>query len=353
MNTPLPLDETQQWYDDRRKGIGASDAAAVLGLSPWSSPFDVWREKVGEDTTIRTSLQMYVGKRLQDTVGDLYVMHTGRRIRADNKRHERPGMPYMFAHLDFRELGNPRRLVECKTAYSDHGFGDDGSTVIPIQYWVQAQHEMAVVNADVCDLAVLFGHRDFRVFPIVRDDVFIPKLTDAIDEFWNTYVVTRQPPPVDHTEAARQFMARRHPNANGVTIPATPEQAELGDRYRQALEAVDVATKERDRIKNRIIQLIGDNDGIRAGDWSATYRNVKPSDPVTNFAAVADWALDIMRAVDEDEIRDAVEASGAIPDDHPVTSLDDAIEYVKASNTVPGRKGYRRFDWDDRKEVVE
>lgn len=348
----IPSDELDTWHEQRRKGIGATDAAAILGLSPWSSPFDVWQEKTGDrEPEIVMPLRMYVGKRLQDTVGDLYVHKTGRRVRADNRQHHRRGMEWQFAHLDFRVVGDPGRLIEAKTAFRDIGWGEDGSTDIPVHYWVQVQHEMAVTGASWCDVAVLFGHRDFRVYPIPRDPEFVVKLTTAEEEFWTQYVVPGVPPPVDHTEAATRFLQRQHPTADGTVIPATPEQADIVDRYRDAVAAADEAIARRDLVRNRIIQIIGDADGIRGRDFEITYRNVKASDPVTVWNAVADWALDIIRAVaavDEDAIRDAIEGSGVTVD-----GLEPAIRHVIDTNTKPGRKGYRRWDFKDRKGEIE
>jgi putative phage-type endonuclease len=358
MNIAIPDDHPQSWHDERRNGVGSTDAAAILGLSPWSTPFDVWREKVGDndDREPRAALQMYVGKRLQDTVGDLYVVKTGRRIRADNKQHVRRGAEWMTAHLDFRVLGDPGRLIEAKTAFDTKGWGEDGSTVVPVQYWCQVQHEMAVTGATMADIAVLFGHRDFRVYPIPRDDDFIGKLTTAEEEFWTLYVVPRVPPPVDHTEAATRYLNRRNPTASGTMIPATPEMAELVDRYRDAVTAANDAIKERDRLKNRLIQTIGPNDGLRGADFEVTYRNVKPGAPVVVWPQVGEWAVDMIRALAwsdtmADAIVDAAHASDAVPDD--VTTVDGTIQHVIKAHTEPGRKGYRRFDFNDRKGLAE
>lgn len=352
----IPSDEIDEWHENRRKGIGSTDAAAILGLSPWSTPFDVWQDKTGErphDGELAMPLRFYVGKRLQDTVGDLYVYKTGRRVRADNKQHFRREFPWQYAHLDFRVLGEPTRIIECKTAFNDNGWGEDGSTDIPVHYWCQVQHEMAVTGADTCDVAVLFGHRDFRVYPIPRDPDFVVKLTLAEEEFWTLYVVPKEPPPVDHTEAATRFLNKRHPTAKaGSMIPATPEQAELVDRYRAAVAVTDAAIKERDRLKNRIIQVIGSNEGIRGGDFEITYRNVKPGDPVVVWPTVGEWMTDTIRALDPGAVFRVIR-NGSVDIPASVKSVDDAIAHVIKANTVPGRKGYRRFDFDDRKGQVE
>lgn len=44
----IVLPETREaWLKERRKGIGASDAASILGMSKWKSNVELWEEKVG------------------------------------------------------------------------------------------------------------------------------------------------------------------------------------------------------------------------------------------------------------------------------------------------------------------
>ena len=41
------VDNRTDWLKARRKGIGGSDAASVLGISPWKSNVQLWEEKTG------------------------------------------------------------------------------------------------------------------------------------------------------------------------------------------------------------------------------------------------------------------------------------------------------------------
>jgi putative phage-type endonuclease len=353
MTTPFALDEIQEFDDRRRRGLGSTDAAAILGRSPWSSPWDVYAQKVGLAEVREPSLPMYLGLRLQSTVGDLYAHREGRRVRADTRQHTRRGLPWMVAHLDFRVWGAPREIVEAKTAWRTDGWGDDGSDEVPVHYWIQVQHQMAVVGADVVHVAVLFGHRDFRVYHILRDDDFIDKLTAAEDEFWNGHVVPRVPPEIDGTDAARRFLNRRNPHADAIDLPATPEQGEVVDRYRLALVNVDQAEAERDRLRNVLIDIIGPNHGLRGGDFLVTYGNVAEGKPTVAWEAVAAAYRAIIAATNVDHpVRVADEWIDPNPD-YQNTTLDAALDTIVSIHTGPGRKAYRRFDFQDKRGVVE
>ena len=51
----------EEWLARRRSGIGGSDVAAVLGLSPWKSPRQVWLDKTTDATDDRQTMPMLLG----------------------------------------------------------------------------------------------------------------------------------------------------------------------------------------------------------------------------------------------------------------------------------------------------
>src|ERR1051326_5820962 len=204
------LDEFETFLDARRQGIGATDAPAILGQSPWASAHDVWMDKVEppnlEDDN--PSLPMWLGQQIQGTVAALYTVRTGIRLRAVRKQKIHPVYNWQRCHLDYAELGKPTHLLECKTTSNWDAFGPQGSQDVPVHYWIQCQHEMAVTGAELTTLAVLFGLRDFRWYDLPRDDEFITRMTAAEEEFWSLYVVPRTPPPIDGSAGALRYLRR-------------------------------------------------------------------------------------------------------------------------------------------------
>lgn len=331
-----PLDELQEFQDSQKAGVGSTDAAAILGFSPWATAFEVWERKLGLAPIRQPSLPMWLGKRLETIIADLYVIReqeAGRdtKLRYESDRqYRRRGEPWQVTHLDFRVRGNPRHIVEIKTDHKKDGWGEPGSADVPVHYWMQVQHQLAVVGGDVAEIAVLFGLRGFDVFRVPRDDDFIDKLTEAEREFWFTYVVTGKQPPIDHSESARKFLNRRHPDDDGLILPATPEQAELVDRYRMAEQNVKQAEQERDRLKNRLIEAIGDHAGLRGGDFELTYKRIKEGEPEVVWEMVYAGARRLLMEL-------------GVPEN------DERLEALVSLYTKPGRKGYRRWNLADRK----
>jgi putative phage-type endonuclease len=327
----MPLDELQDFAESQAKGIGSTDAAPILGKSPWATAFDIWERKVGLAPPRQPTLPMWLGKRLQDVVADLYTLREGAKLRAEGDRqYKRRGEPWQVTHLDFRVRGNPRHIVETKTDWrKDAEWGEPGTADVPVHYWLQVQHQMAVVGADVADIAVLFGHHSFEVYRVPRDEPFIKQLTEAEREFWFTYCVPGVRPPLDHTTAARRFINRQHPDANGLVAPATPEQAELVQRYRLADQNVAQAEQERDRLKNQLIEAIGGNLGLRGADFELKYIPVKAGEPKVAWDLVYAGAKALLAEL------------GVAEDDERLTAL-------VSLYTTPGRAAYRRWDLQDR-----
>jgi putative phage-type endonuclease len=347
-----PLDELQAFNERRSAGIGSTDAAAILGVSPWSSPFRVWEEKLGTAELREPTLPMWLGLKLESVVAELYVAQLASRgelvkIRADRQQRWHRTHKWMYTHLDYRVVRQPK-LIECKTSFSTEGWGEPGSADIPVHYYTQVQHEMAVTGYDVCDVPVLFGHRSFEIYSVPRDDPFINQLIEAEEAFWTSYVVTRIPPPVDGSEGARRFLGRRHPHGNGVWLPATPEQGELVDRYRLALSNQEQVTEEVNRLKNRLIEIVGDATGLRGSDFELTLIDVKEGQPAINWTAVAASMRTIIEGLPSNEQARIAEELGL-----PGAPIGDVMEAIIGLYIGPGRKAYRRFDFKDRRGEAE
>ena len=104
------------WLSIRRKGIGGSDAAKVLGLSKWGGPLTVFLDKTGrlpmEDD--EPSEAAYWGTTLEDVVAREFSKRTGLRVQRRNAMFHHPDHPWMIANVDRVIVGSNRGL-ECKT----------------------------------------------------------------------------------------------------------------------------------------------------------------------------------------------------------------------------------------------
>ena len=140
----------ESWLRERRRGIGdRSDIGAILGLSRWRSPLDVYLDKIGEAEEQESSDAMYWGTVLEGIVADEYARRTGKKVRKINAILACEGEPWRRASVDRLVIGE-RKILECKTAgaHMGHEWGPDGSDEVPDVYRAQVAWYQHVLDHD-------------------------------------------------------------------------------------------------------------------------------------------------------------------------------------------------------------
>ena len=105
----------EEWLKVRKLGLGGSDMAAVLGLSPWCSPIDVWIDKTSDTVEEKESEPMYWGNVLEEVVAQEFAKRSGYKVRNNNFTLQSEEYPYLLATID-REIVGLDAGLECKTA---------------------------------------------------------------------------------------------------------------------------------------------------------------------------------------------------------------------------------------------
>ncbi|MDN7921239.1 YqaJ viral recombinase family protein [Burkholderia gladioli] len=294
----LKLVKTQElsrddWLAVRRTGIGGSDAAAAVGLNPYTSPLELWLDKTGraeglprpdpEDTTSPT----YWGALLEPIVAAVYTKQTGNRVRRVNAVLRHPRVPFMLANLD-REIVGARdvQILECKTA------GEFGARLwrngVPEYVELQVQHQLAVTGKQAAHVAVLLCGQALEVFRIERDEGLIARLVELESRFWR-FVESDTPPPADGSESADRALRNLYPG-HGGTVDFTGDvrlssafadlvavRAEI--EARQAVEA---------QLKQTIQQAMGDATRAVFETGDVSFKRSKDSSTVDLKRLIAD-----------------------------------------------------------------
>lgn len=267
--------------DPRTRGIGGTDIAAIVGLHPWKTPFDVYLEKVGMGEPAPVKLSMRLGLLLEPVIFELYREVEG----------HGPTDFYQPTLMQHRtrpwQIGTPDRLhrsgaslLELKTAGSrqERYWGPSGTQEIPEHYLLQVMWYLSLVDAEYGDIAVLIAGQDFRVYRFHRDHALDAMLLQEAEAFWHTYVLPQHPPPLDGSRKTEAYLARRYPHHTEEMVPADEAVRAHVARYLACEREAERATTELLREKNRLKQVIGDKAGIDLGDGDAiTWKQSKPS----------------------------------------------------------------------------
>lgn len=233
----MPRDE---WLEERRKGIGGSDAPSIIGLNPWSSPYTVWADKLGKLPPKEDSEAMRLGRDLEDYVAQRFTEKTGKRVRRENAMLYNSRYPFAHANVDRMVVGEDAGL-ECKTT-SVLNLKKFKNGEFPDTYYVQCVHYMMVTGCKRWYLAVLVLGEGFYDFTIERDEEEIAALARSEEEFWR-YVETKTPPVADGKDSTSKTVTLLYPESNDETVGLIAYERDLAEYM--ALSAQIKALEER------------------------------------------------------------------------------------------------------------
>ena len=263
----------EEWLAARKKGIGGSDASAILGLNPYSSPLRVYLDKIGKAEEKETTEAMRQGTDLEQYVAERFTEETGKAVKRCNKILQHPDYPWMLANVDRLIVGENAGL-ECKTTSPYSKFKFDEGEINPHYYW-QSMHSMAVTGAEKWYVAVLVLGRAFHIFELERNESDISALIDAEQVFWEQHVETKTPPLPTGTDVDSEAIAEMYPQGED-----DDEVLDLDMDDELNLRALKV--RQRDELDNEIKEIdqrcklaLGDfQRGLSAG-WKINWTNTK------------------------------------------------------------------------------
>ena len=271
----------QDFSLDRSKYLGGSDIGAILGLSRFRSPLEVWMEKTGKEVKTLDSLPLRFGSFAESFVASEYSRSTGFDLIHDESIYVHPEYSFMSAHIDRFVLEGgacaPTRILECKTAnpFSLGDWGEVGTDQVPLSYLCQCLWYMAITNLNRVDLAVLLGNSDFRIYEINRDLELESTILQKASFFWNTYVLHDVPPPAQSEADCQTLFSKGDP---AKSVEAHSETLELRKRLALLNSEIDTREEEISAIKQNIMNQMGAAETLTyQGKVLATWKAPKPS----------------------------------------------------------------------------
>lgn len=257
----------EAWLEARRGSLGGSDAAAVLGVNPYASPYSLWAEKTGRVPEKPDNEAMRLGRDLEDYVVRRWQEKTGKKTRRVNAMLYDPAIPFAHANIDRRVVGENAGL-ECKTT-SVLNLKQFKGGEYPESYYAQCLHYMAVTGAARWYLAVLVMNKGLLCFTVERDEAEISALLRQEEAFWQL-VQSDTPPEPDGTGATENALRGVFPGG-GAAIELTGQEA-LFERYAALTAQKSDTEAELAQIKQTLMAQLGNAEGATCGDWSVRWK---------------------------------------------------------------------------------
>ena len=253
---------TEEQRQIRKRYIGSSDAAAILGMDPYRTAYDVWLEKTGKVDGFEGNAATEAGNLLERACLDW--------VAPQLSPFDRDVMEFsgdLIANFDGLSIAKIF-TVEAKSSGivgpANAGYGDvtEGPCVeIPDANVIQVHHQM-IVAGPCCDIAyvpVLIGGRGFRLYTVPRLRDFAEVVWESGTRFMERHVKTDTPPPDSKPSLEVLKRMRREPN-KVISIPDSIAYA-----WMNAKEAADAANKYADATQADLVAALGDAE---AGEFS-------------------------------------------------------------------------------------
>lgn len=240
--TRIDLEQcSPEWHEFRSNHIGASDAPVIMGASPWKTPYQLWREKLGYGESQKFSPAMQRGIFLEEKARLAYSAM--KRVSVKPAVLKSNVIPYMAASLDgISACGCFIVEIKCP-GEKDHALALQGK--IPEKYIPQLQHQMAVAMVHSMDYFSFDGESGV-VVSIDYDPTYAEKMLKAEANFW-LHVCDLTPP-------------------EGAPTPVyDPQFIQLGERWIELQDNIEQATKEQNEIRKKMIDMAGGYTNLQIG----------------------------------------------------------------------------------------
>ena len=263
----------EEWLRHRQRSIGGSDAAAIVGLSAYVSPYTVWADKLGKIPPSEDNEAMRQGRDLEQYVAERFAEATGKKVRRENNILINPDFPFAHANVDRIVIGEDAGL-ECKTT-NQLNLKKFKNGEFPDHYYVQCMHYMMVTGCSKWYLAVLVLGREFLWFEIERDEEEIAALAKSEQEFWKC-VEQGVPPAADGSKSTTDTIQTMFPDSSESSVSLFSFDNMLTQREDIKRSIGDLKAIQ-DEIENKIKAYMqdasrGESDKYRV-TWSTSERS--------------------------------------------------------------------------------
>ena len=229
---------SDEWLLWRKKGLGSSDAAVIMGVSPYLTPYQLWLEKTGEAENNQDNDATWMGQVLEPEARDWY-----------NLMHDHQMEPALFVHVNTEYLKASvdghnsviRKVLEIKYVGKQY-FNEmkSGKGDIKDHHYAQMQHQLLVTGYDSVDYLVYNPECEGKghVINVKRYEPYIKDLKRKLEDWWDKHIIGKKAPALTDKD----------------TVEVTDRsQVSRFQELRRAKEEMDKWTKDYNMLKDQCI----------------------------------------------------------------------------------------------------
>jgi|SRR5690606_8065444 len=259
---------TPEWHEIRRTtGVGASECAAVMGLSHWASPLDIYLLKRGLTEPDPPSRAMRRGNAIEPFIASEFEMETGFKGAKPDYMAVSVEYPWMTANTDW--IGDCGTMgAELKSSDMSKNWGETGSQDVPEYYYIQVQHQLIVTGLPVIYLVVMLPFSDLRIYPITLNEKIKPSIVETCRVFWEN----TQNGIAPEGDASPEAVKKLYPvvDADKEIEISDHEAADLVATHHDINSQLKVLEERKNAITARLMFLMGDAKKARIAGWTGS-----------------------------------------------------------------------------------
>lgn len=279
-NTVTLLPETTSradWLEQRRHGIGSSDASIIMGLSAWESPYTLWEQKTGRaplDPPVdpATAELREWGNRLEPVIRAAVADELDLDIVKEDRAWANKKRPWLRANLDGIVHGEQIVFEFKNTSAFNRAQWEDQ---IPDHAEIQVHHTGLVCGWTDAVVAGLVGGNHLSIHRLTLNPNILEMMLAAEEKFWQ-HVETDTAPDVDWHERTKDALLTEWRQTRTIGTQEVSEQdaRKWVEQYHQAHADEKDAEKRKAEATNNLLKLMAGHDQIATGDtiWAKTRR---------------------------------------------------------------------------------
>lgn len=264
----------QDWLAMRKAGIGGSDCSAAVGLSRWKSPFQLWSEKTDRIVPTKAGQAAYWGSLLEPLLrAEVAKRMPEAEVREcpfflRSKEH-----PYMLANLDgyVKNSDGSFSVLEIKTANAFSAV-QDWQNGLPIEYYCQVMHYMAVTGMNSAYVAVLLGGNTFEIQKIDRDEDMIQHIIQMEERFWYDYMLKDTPP--EATAKDNEVLSQLYPKSEEKAVEMPTSARDILTDYKKACQDLALAKEAKEQAEAKLKMMLADAEVGLIDGYKISWKNV-------------------------------------------------------------------------------
>lgn len=251
---------------NRRKFIGGSEVAAILGLNRYQTPYEVWDSKKNGNNPFTGNQFTEWGTKLEPVIVDNCAKIHGVEITNRNDRYYSDSVRFLGCHPDgIAIINGVKTLIEAKTVGSNAY--KHWSNELPLEYYCQVQHNMFVTDCEIAlFICFVLDDRYYFEIEVKRDDSFIEKQNEYLIQWWNRYIVGDEVPLKTVEDYEKDTPEKSQKEASEKALEIFEKLVEVKERYNSI-------KSEKENLESQLKVEIGESTDLMSGlNTLATWR---------------------------------------------------------------------------------